>query len=55
VWSLALSPNGNNLYAVSDSGMLAEISMAGTHLATVFPGGAGQPMALLRVEAAQVP
>lgn len=55
VWSLALSPNGNNLYAVSDSGMLAEMSMAGTHLATVFPGGAGQPMALLRVEAAQVP
>ena len=52
VWSIALSPNGDNLYAVSDGGMIAEISMTGTHAATTFSGGPGQPMAVLRVQAA---
>jgi hypothetical protein len=55
VWSLAMSPNGDNLYAVSDGGMIAEISMAGTHAVSSFAGGPGQPMALIRVQAAQVP
>ncbi len=55
VWSLALSPNGDNLYAVNDSGMIAEVSMAGTHAASTFAGGPGQPMALIRVQAARVP
>jgi hypothetical protein len=53
VWSIALSPSGENLYAVSDGGMIAEISMTGTHAATTFAGGPGQPMAVLRVQAAQ--
>jgi hypothetical protein len=55
VWSLALSPNGNNLYAVNDSGMIAEMSMTGTHAASTFSGGPGQPMALIRVEAVLAP
>jgi hypothetical protein len=55
VWSIALSPNGDNLYAMSDGGMIAEIAMAEPHAAFTFPGGPGQPMALLRVEGAQGP
>jgi len=55
VWSLAMSPNGNDLYAVNDSGMIAEMSMSGAHDASMFAGGPGQPMALIRVEAAQAP
>jgi hypothetical protein len=55
VRSVALSPNGDNLYAVNDSGMIAEVSMAGTHAASTFAGGPGQPMALIRVQAAQAP
>jgi hypothetical protein len=55
VWSLALSPNGDELYAVNDTGMIAEVSMAGTHAASTFAGGPGQPMALIRVQAAQAP
>jgi len=55
VWSIALSPNGDYLYAVSDGGMIAEISMTGSHAASTFAGGPGQPMAVLRVQAAQVP
>jgi hypothetical protein len=55
VWSIALSPNGDNLYAVSDGGMIAEVSMTGKHAASTFAGGPGQPIAVIRVEAAQVP
>jgi hypothetical protein len=55
VWSLALSPDGNNLYAVSDGGMIAEISMTGAHAVSTFAGGPGQPMAVIRVEAVQAP
>jgi DNA-binding beta-propeller fold protein YncE len=55
VWSLAMSPNGSNLYAVNDSGMIAEMSMTGSHEASTFAGGPGQPMALIRVEAVQAP
>jgi DNA-binding beta-propeller fold protein YncE len=55
VWSLALSPNGDNLYAVSDGGMIAEVSMTGAHTVSTFAGGPGQPMTVIRVEAAQAP
>lgn len=55
VLSLALSPNGNNLYVINDSGMIAEMSMTGAHEASTFAGGPGQPMALIRVQAAQAP
>jgi hypothetical protein len=51
VWSLALSPDGSKLYVVNDAGMIAEVSMAGQHVATTFNGGPGQPLALIRVEA----
>lgn len=52
VWSLALSPDGNTVYALSDGGMIAEMPMSGTHTATKFASAAGQPMALIRVAAA---
>jgi hypothetical protein len=51
VGSLALSPDGGKLYAVSDAGKIAEVSMTGQHVATTFGGGPGQPLALIRVEA----
>jgi DNA-binding beta-propeller fold protein YncE len=51
VWSLALSPDGSKLYVVNDAGRIAEVSMAGSHTATTFAGGPGQPLALIRVEA----
>ncbi len=55
VWSLALSPDGNMLYVVNDSGNIAEMSMTSPHVATMFGGAPGQPLALIRVEAAPVP
>jgi hypothetical protein len=39
------------LYAVNDSGMIAELPMAGGS-GTKFAGAPGQPLALVRVEAA---
>ena len=55
VWSLALSPDGSTLYVVNDAGRIAEVAMTGSHAATTFGGGPGQPLALIRVEAAPVP
>lgn len=52
VWSLALSPDGMTVYALSDAGKIAELSMAAAQVAVSFEGAAGQPMALIRVEAA---
>jgi sugar lactone lactonase YvrE len=52
VWSLALSGDGTMLYALSDSGKVAELSMAGPTLSATFDPRAGQPLALIRVEAA---
>jgi hypothetical protein len=49
VWSLAMSPDGATVYAVRDSGMIAEISMSGSHQMTTFGGAPGQPLALIRV------
>jgi hypothetical protein len=54
VWSLALSPDGSNLYVVNDAGKIAEVAMSGSHSATTFSGGPGQPLALIRVETAPV-
>ena len=50
VASLALSPDGKMLYAVSDAGMIAELPMAGGS-GIRFAGAQGQPLALVRVEA----
>jgi hypothetical protein len=52
VWSLAVSPDGNKLYVVNDAGKIAEVAMSGSHAATTFDGGPGQPLALIRVEGA---
>jgi len=52
VRSLAMSPDGTTVYAIDDAGMIAELSMTGTHSATTFGGAPGLPMALLRVAAA---
>ena len=49
VWSLAMSPDGTTVYAVRDSGMIAEVSMSGSHQMTTFGGAPGQPLALIRV------
>jgi hypothetical protein len=49
VWSVALSPDGTTVYAVSDGGKIAELPMAGTHQPTTFDGAPGQPLALIRV------
>jgi YVTN family beta-propeller protein len=51
VWSLALSADGTTLYALSDSGKVAELSMNGPDLLATFDPRAGQPLALIRVEA----
>lgn len=50
VWGLALSPDGKMLYAVNDTGMIAELPMAGGR-GIRFAGAPGQPLALVRVEA----
>jgi len=52
VWSLGLSPDGRVLYAVSDSGSIAEVSMASGTVSNRFDPAQGQPMALMRVAAA---
>jgi hypothetical protein len=50
VWSLALSPDGSALYALEQTGDIAELSMAGAVTSTFDPN-VGQPMALMRVQA----
>jgi hypothetical protein len=52
VWSLALSPDGNTLYVLSDSGMIAEVSMQSRQVSATFNPHAGNPMDLMRVAAA---
>ena len=51
MWSVAISPDGANLYAVNDAGMIAEVPMNGARGPTIFGGAAGQPLALLRIAA----
>ena len=50
VWSLGLSPDGRSLFALKDSGQIAELAPDGVVL-SMFDPKAGQPMALMRVEA----
>jgi hypothetical protein len=49
VWSLGLSPDGRKLYAVRDSGSIAQISMAGRNVEDSFDPLVGDPVALIRV------
>jgi len=51
VWSVGVSPDGHSLYALRDSGQIAELSTDGLVLSTFDPNS-GTPMALMRVEAA---
>lgn len=46
VWSLALSSDGSELYAVNDAGTIAQIATSST---TTFAGAPGRPIALLTV------
>ncbi|MGH7763237.1 MAG: hypothetical protein ACREOM_02330 [Candidatus Dormibacteraceae bacterium] len=50
--SLALSPDGSALYALSEEGMIAEISMVSGEVKSAFESGAGYPLAIMRVAAA---
>jgi DNA-binding beta-propeller fold protein YncE len=52
IWGLGLSPDGNTLYALSDSGIIAPISISTGAVGTTFGPEAGYPMALMRVAAA---
>jgi hypothetical protein len=49
VWSLGLSPDGRSLFALKDSGQIAELAPGGAVL-SMFDPNAGRPMALMRVE-----
>jgi len=52
VWSLALSPDGQTLYVLSDSGLIAEVAMDSRQVRATFNPHAGNPMDLMRVAAA---
>ena len=52
VASLRPSPDGKTLYAVSEGGRVAVITMATAKVATYFDLNGGQPVALMRVAAA---
>jgi hypothetical protein len=52
VQSLGLSPDGKTLYALKDSGMVAEISMASGSVDSTFDPADGYPIAFMRVAAA---
>lgn len=52
VWSLALSPDGKVVYALSDSGKIAEVSMESGRVGATFDPGAGMPLDIMRVAAA---
>jgi hypothetical protein len=55
VWSISASPDGKVVYAVSDASQIAELWMTDRSVAATFGGAPGQPLALIRVEAAPVP
>lgn len=52
IWSVAITPDGATVYAMDDTGMIAELPVKGARAATTFSGAGGQPMALIRVAAA---
>jgi DNA-binding beta-propeller fold protein YncE len=51
VWSLAGSPDGSRVYALKDTGAIAELSMEDGRTAATFDPAVGSPIGLLRVEA----
>lgn len=52
IWSIGLAPDGKSLYAVGDSGAIAEVSVFAARVTATFDPGVGQPLALLRVASA---
>lgn len=51
VWSLGLTPDGRTLYALSDSGQIAEVAVSSASVGAKFDPAAGNPIALMRVAA----
>lgn len=51
VWSLGLTPDGRTLYALGDSGMIAEVAVPSASVGARFNPASGQPVALMRVAA----
>ena len=51
VWSVALSPDGNTVFAVDDAGAVAALSMSSGAVTARFDAGTGRPIALMRVAA----
>ena len=51
VWSLIGSPDGSRVYALSDAGAIAELSMSDGRMGATFDPAVGSPIGLLRVEA----
>ena len=52
VSSLGLSPDGRTIYAVRDSGAIAEVDMSSGGVSATFDPAEGWPLALMRVAAA---
>jgi DNA-binding beta-propeller fold protein YncE len=50
VWSVVESPDGSRVYALSDQGAIAELSMADGRMGATFNPSVGLPIGLLRVE-----
>jgi hypothetical protein len=52
VWSVVLGPDGKNLYAIDESGRIAEVGASSGAVTSVFDPGIGRPIALMRVASA---
>ena len=50
VWSVVASPDGSRVYALSDQGAIAELSMVDGRIGATFNPSVGLPIGLLRVE-----
>jgi hypothetical protein len=51
IWSVGLTPDGRTLYALSDGGRIAEVSVASAAVVAQFDSAASNPIALMRVAA----
>jgi WD40 repeat protein len=51
VWSIEASPDGSRVFALSDAGAIAELSMSDGSMGATFNPAVGSPIGLLRVEA----
>jgi hypothetical protein len=52
VWSVGLSPDGKNLYAIDEGGRVAEVGASSGAVTSIFDPGIGRPIALMRVASA---